>query len=161
MPLMWNNKIVHLLGKNFNLSKQILASNIKKWKKEDGKLSMVNEVFKEQEKLGIIERIENLVEFMRDHPECCFLPHMGIFKMDRDTTKCRVVFLSNLCERNSRTTSVSNNQAMLSGPCLNHKITTSVTLLRFDSHLLLFDIKKAFLNIELGDIDKNRLMFLW
>ena len=72
-----------------------------------------------------------------------------------------MVFLSNLCEKNPNAISVSNNQAMLAGPCLNHKISTSVMLLRFDSYLILFDIKEAFLNIELREMDSNMLMFLW
>lgn len=161
MPLMWNNKIVHLLGKNFNLSKQILKSNLKRWNRVEGRMDMVNSVFKEQEQLGIIERIEDLKGFMEQHPECCFLPHMGIFKLERESTKCRVVFLSNLAESNAEMASVSNNQAMLPGPCLNHSIASSVMLLRFDTYMVLFDIKKAFLNIELKETDKNRLMFLW
>ena len=49
---------------------------------------MVKEVFKEQENLGIIERIEDLIGFMNEHPEFLFLHHVAIFKMDRDTTKC-------------------------------------------------------------------------
>ena len=162
MPLMWNSKIAHLLGKNFNLSKQILKSNLRKLKRTEGGLEMVDNVFKEQEKIGIIERIENVDEYRDKHPECCFLPHMAVFKMDRTTTKCRVVFLSNLCEKNQEMPlTVSNNQAMMAGPCLNHKITTTVMLLRFDLYLILFDIQKAFLNIGLKENDQNRLMFLW
>ena len=63
---------------------------------------MVDNVFKEQEKLGIIERIENVDEYRDKDPECCFLPHMAVFKMDQTTTKCRVVSLSNLCEKNKK-----------------------------------------------------------
>ena len=162
MPLIWNNKNVHLLGKNYNLSQKILHSNVKKLKKIEGRIEMVDSVFREQEELGIIERIEDITAFMQEHPECSFLPHMAIFKPDRDTTKVRAVFLSNLCEKTaSEPYAVSNNQAMLVGPCLNHKITTSILLLRFDTKLILFDIKKAFLNISLRETDQNRLMFLW
>ena len=50
---------------------------------------------------------------------------------------------------------------MLPGPCLNSKLLTSLMLLRFDKLLLTFDIKKAFLNIELYEEDQNRLLFLW
>ena len=50
---------------------------------------------------------------------------------------------------------------MLPGPCLNHKITNALMLLRFDSLLMVFDLKKAFLTIKLPERDQNRLMFLW
>ena len=87
---------------------------------------------------------------------------MGVFKPERETTKCRVVFLSNLCERNpSQSVTLSHNQAMLSGPSINQKITTSVLHLRFDSKLLCFDIKKAFLNNALQPNDANKLLLLW
>ena len=86
---------------------------------------------------------------------------MGVFKPERETTKCRVVFLSNLCERNpSQSVTLSHNQAMLSDPTINQKITTSVLHLRFDSKLLCFDIKKAFLNIALQPNYANKLLFL-
>ena len=50
---------------------------------------------------------------------------------------------------------------MYSGPCLNQKLTVALILLRFDLKLLCFDVKKAFLNIELDEIDQSKLLFLW
>ena len=98
MPIIWNSKIKHLLPQNFNLSFKILESNFKKLQQSPEKLKLYDDVFKEQEKLGIIEKVENVRDFIKIHPEASFMPHMGVFKMQRETTKCRVVFLSNLCE---------------------------------------------------------------
>ncbi|XP_068229545.1 uncharacterized protein [Palaemon carinicauda] len=162
MPLMWNNKISHLLGKNFNLSRMIKRSNLTRIKNKPEHLKMVNDVFKEQQNLGIIEKIEDINSFINEHPEASFLPHMPVFKMTRDTTKCRVVFLSNLCEKSkSAKSTYSHNECMLPGPCLNHKIATSLIMQRFDSHLICFDLKKAFLMIGLKEGDQNRMLFLW
>jgi len=87
---------------------------------------------------------------------------MGVFKLGRETTKCRIVFLSNLCERDkSRNITVSHNQSIHSGPDLNGKLATSILQLRFGSHLLCFDIVKAFNNIVLSELDQNRNLFLW
>lgn len=123
---------------------------------------MYNEVFKKQVEEGIIEKIDNLPKYLEDHPVHSFLPHMGVFKPDRESTKCRVVYLSNLCEKNvSEHNTISHNQAMLSGPNINQKLSTSFTLLRFDSCLLCFDLKQAFLSIALNPVDQNRLLFLW
>ena len=161
MPIPWNPDCKHLLGTNYMLSKNILFSNLKKLQKNDV-LNMYNDVFKEQEQLGVIERIEDVDSFRSEHPECSFLPHMGIVKLNRETTKVRVVYLSNLCERTheSRTT-VSHNNAMLPGPCLNNKISTSLLFTRFDKFICIFDIKKAFLNIELKECDQEKLLCLW
>ena len=161
MPLTWNNNNRHLLGMNFNLSWKILRSSLRKLMTDKTKLMMYDEVFREQSKMGIIERITNLEAFKKANPGCSFLPHMGIFRTDRDTTKCRVVFLSNLCEKNGKKSLISHNQAILPGPCLNSKITTSLIMLRFDKFVLTFDVKKAFLNIELSKEDQNKLLFLW
>lgn len=161
MPLPWNPECKNLLGCNYNLSKKILYSNLNKLKKDD-KISLYNEVFLEQERLGIVERIENVDRYMKDHPDCSFLPHMGVFKMKRETTKVRVVYLSNLCEKNKRQpNAVSHNNALLAGPCLNSKLSTSLLLSRFDKYILIFDITKAFLGIQLNENDQNKLLCLW
>ena len=159
-PLKWNAKICHRLGQNYGLSKKILETNVSKLEKSN-KLLAYDEVFREQERAGIIDRIVNIDDFLRDHPESSFLPHMGVFKPDRDTTKIRVVFLSNLVEQNKSMHTVSHNQAMLPGPSLNNKIINSLIFTRFDKYLITFDLRKAFLQILVPEEDQNRLMFLW
>ncbi|XP_068228287.1 uncharacterized protein [Palaemon carinicauda] len=162
MPLLWNAKVSHMLGRNFHLAKVILESNLKKLKRNPSHLQLMNEALKEQERVGIIERIPNLDQFVHEHPEHSFLPHMGVFKLNRETTKCRVVFLSNLCERNStKGQTISHNQAIHAGPCLNQKLSSSLLHLRFDKLLVCFDLCKAFNQIALSDVDANRLCFLW
>ena len=162
MPLMWKTSNSHLLGQNLNLSKSILKTNLNKLRKNPEHLKLADNVFKEQLELGIIEKIPNMNQFLTEHPESSFLAHMCVFKLDRATTKCRVVYLSNLCEKDaSKPLTVSHNQAIESGPNLNQKLTTSLTHLRFGSKLCCFDIRKAFNNINLSDADANRLLFLW
>ena len=100
MPLLWRDEVSHLLAHNFNLSKQILKSNFKKLKNDSFRVQMYDEVIKEQVKLGVIEKIPDLTQFLNENPTASFLPHMGIFRMNKETTKCRVVFLSNLAENN-------------------------------------------------------------
>ena len=98
---------------------------------------------KEQVKLGIVEQVPDLSQFLKECPTSSSLPHMGVFRLYHETTKCRIVFLSNLAEKNPRLPqTISHNQAMLSGPNLNRKITTAIFKLRFDKYLLCFDLKK-------------------
>ena len=56
---------------------------------------------------------------------------------------------------------MSHTQAILPGPCMNHKILTALMLLRFDENMIIFDLKRAFLNIKLREADSNRLCYLW
>ena len=79
--------------------------------------------------------------------------------MDKETSKCRVVLLSNLVQKGTKP-AISHNQAMLCGTNLNSKISTAITKLRFDSYLMIFDIKKAFLNVSLRESDREKLLIL-
>ena len=100
MPILWNSHSCHLLGQNKHLSEVILNSPREKLDKDPHRLSLVNQVFEDQIKEGIIERIPDLETYMKENPQCSFLPFMGVFREQRETTKCCVVFLSNLSENN-------------------------------------------------------------
>ena len=122
----------------------------------------MDESFKKQEEEGIIERIPNLEDYLKNNPGYSFLPHMRVFKLDRLTTKCRIVFLSNLCERNKKNQkAISHNQAIYAGLPMNQSISTSLIHLRFGKFLLAYDLKGAFNQIKLSEEDSNKLLFLW
>ena len=159
MPLLWNNKVAHLLGNNYNLAKRILISQCKKFQDSPDKLKMIDQVFKDQVKMGIIERVSLPESIPELHPSYSYLAHMPIFRPEKVSSPCRVVFLSNLNGKGASI--ISHNQAMLSGPSLNRKLSTALISLRFNKFLLCFDLKKAFLQIELNEIDQFRLLFLW
>ena len=137
-------------------------SNLRKLKGSPDNLLMINKAFRDQVELGVIEKISNLEQFLHEHPEACFLAHMPIFKLDRETTKCRNVYLSNVTGVDpNKAVTLNNNQCMLVGPCLNLKILTNFIQLRFGQYLLCFDIDKAFLNIALQESDSLKLCLLW
>ena len=155
VPLLWNGSVSQYLSNNENLAKAVLRSNYKKLQKIPGQLQLVDQVIKEQLEAGIIERVPDLDLFKAEYPNYAFLSHMPVFKPDRNTTKCRIVFLSNLKE--SGKLSLSHNQCMYSGPNLNQKLSSSFLQLRFDKFLLTFDLKKAFNMLALQDIDQAKL----
>ena len=161
LPLLWNGQVSHLLGSNRGLAEKILKSNFKKLKHSREKLLMVDQSIKEWEEMGIVERILDLDSYLQDHPKHSFLAHMGVFKMDRESTRCRLVFLSNISETKKGVKTLSHNQAMYPGPCLNKKLSASFFSLRFDDYLMIYDLKKAFLQILLNASDQDRLLFLW
>ena len=66
---MWIHKISHLLGKNFNLSRTILKPNLSRLKNKPEQVHMIDNIFREQQQLGIIDRIDDIYSFMNDHPE--------------------------------------------------------------------------------------------
>ena len=141
--LFWNAQNAHLLPRNFNLSKSILKSLTRKL--DYDKLLKIDEVMKSQMNLGIIRKIDNVNAFLHEHSESSFLPFMGIFRPHKQTTKVRIVFLSNLCEKTKGLKlPLSHNNTIWPGPNLNSKLSTCLLHLRFDKYLLCFDIVKAF-----------------
>lgn len=132
-----------------------------KFKKNPQYLSLMHDTFKKQVTDGIIQKIGNIDQFVKENPCHSFLPHMGVFKPDRETTKCRVVFLSNLCEKSKfQPSAVSHNQPMYYGQSLNQKISTALIQLRFGKFSLCYDLKKTFNQIQLSDSDSEKLLFL-
>ena len=162
VPLLWNGKVSHLLSKNEALARLILKSNLKKLRRNDDHLNLIDQVVKDQLAAGIIAPVYNLEQYKAEHRDYAFLPHMGIFKPDRETTKCRIVFLSNLKEHErGKKLSFSHNQCMHSGPNLNQKLSLALLHLRFDKRILTYDLKKAFNMLSINEHDQSKLLFLW
>ncbi len=148
----------HLISQNYHLAYKILLLNIKKLKLSPKKLQQYDEVIREQETDDIIEIVPDIPSLLKES-SVAFLAHNGVFRNEADTTKCRIVFLSNLKEKSRD--GLSHNETSSSGSNLNNKLAFALTLLRFDQYLLIFDICKAFLQIQLSPEDQAKLMFLW
>ncbi|XP_068218540.1 uncharacterized protein [Palaemon carinicauda] len=162
VPLLWNGEVSHLLSKNEHLAEVILKSNFRKLKNNVGYLHLMDQTIKDQIAAGIIKPIHDLEQYKALHPDYAFLPHMGIFKPERETTKCRVVFLSNLRENEkNKKLSLSLNQCVHPGPTLNQKLSSAFLHLRFGQKLLTYDLKKAFNMLSLSESDQSKLLFLW
>ena len=158
VPALWKEEIEHLLSPNLNLACSILNSQKKKLSRD--KLKEYDAVIQGQLKDGVIERIGDISAYLKKNPEASFLAHNAIFRENVDSTKCRVVFLSNLSEKRSDR-NLSHNQCSKVGANLNIKMQISTLLLRFDKFLMTFDLKKAFLQLLLCKEDTSKLLFLW
>ena len=159
MPILWNSKVKHLLADNRRLAEKVLMSNFKKFGSYPGKFKMIDNNIRELENLKIIEKVDNMSEFIKDNPTFAYLPHNSIFKMNNETTKVRTVFMTNLAEKANN--GLSLNQVTHAGPTINQKLLTSLILLRFDRKLLCFDVVKCFLQIEIPETDQAKLLFYW
>ena len=74
MPLMWNENYKSLLGRNFNLARQICFACLRKLKKNKDQFKMIHEVI-DNKKMGVISTIENLYSIIADFPASCFIAH--------------------------------------------------------------------------------------
>ena len=155
VSLPWKRGLAEKLGSNFMLSKKILQNYIKQGQCF---LEKTDTVIREQISLGIIEKID-FDKFKKHVFSYSFLPHMGILKEEKETTKLRIVYMANLCE--SKNKHVSHNQALHAGPNLNRKLNLTLINLRLEKFMFIFDLKKAFHMIKISDLDQNRLLFMW
>jgi len=162
VPLLWNERVASGLGTNYHLAKSILLTNLQKLKNKPEHLKLIDDAFSEQLDRGIITRVDNVKSLVRNRKDISFLGHMPIIKTNNESTKCRNVMLSNICEKlKDGKPAYSHNQAMHSGPTLNRKLSTAIIQVRFDTRVLLYDLEKAFLTLGLKADDKNKLLFLW
>ena len=161
IKLLWDKEHSDRLANNFLLAKAILRANFKKLQKSTNQLTLYDSVIQDQLAKGVIEKVDNLEQFMRNCPNSSFLAHMPVFRENHASTPCRVVFLANLCDRRFNKNAINHNQALKSGVNCNKPISATLAELRMNKYILTFDIVKAYLNIGLYDTDSEKLMFLW
>ena len=86
-----------------------------------------------------------------------YLPHHAVFRADKRTTKCRIVFDASAQEEGG----VSLNDCVLPGPALQPNLAS--LLIRFRTHRigLMADIEKMFLQVKLAPEDQDVHWYLW
>ena len=156
VPALWDYKVLNRLPRNFSLAKGVLKSVFKKYKNDGEKLMQYDRVIREQFEAGVTERVNN----PEDYPNASYLAHNAVFKQESLSTKTRVVFLSNLCDKQNPA-NLSHNQVSLPGCDLNNKLPITATLYRFNKFLFIFDLEKAFLQLCLRPTDTDKFFFLW
>ena len=159
VPALWNSSVLHRLPNNYKLATKVLESVYKKLKADPVKLLQYDNEIKNQIENGIMVRVGNFKELINDI-NVSFLPHNGVFRPSNETTKCRIVNLSNLCDKSSPN-NLSLNQVSLPGPQVNNELFVSLTLYRFNRYLMIYDLQKAFLQLCLREEDTFRFLFLW
>ena len=121
-------------------------------RKDESLLQEYNTIFQKQLADNIIERMPVNKEECRS--QYC-IPHHGVLRADKQTTKLHVVF-DGSAEANQGDFSL--NECLEKGPNL-----TPYILLRCRSHpiSIIADIEKAFHQIMIDEGDRNFLRFLW
>jgi len=158
VPALWDESVKHRLPNNYKLANSILSNIQRKLSSQPDKLEMYDGVIKQQVTDGVLEVIDDLAA-VKNSDSVSFIAHNAVFKDNNDTTKCRVVLLSNLCEKGEG--NLSHNQVSVPGPDLNSKLFVTCTLYRFNKYLLIYDLEKAFLQLGLNPEDCDKLHILW
>ena len=143
-----------LLPDNYHLSKMRLESLLRRLKSKPEVLKHYDEVVKEQLERNIIEPV-NLTE-QTEVGKVHYLPHRENIRLDKDTTKLRVVY-----DASAKHHGPSLNNCLYSGPPLTPMIFDLMTRFRAHKVARTADIEKAFLNIAIAPEHRDFLRFLW
>lgn len=142
------------LPTNYANSMSRLRSVGNRLKRQPDILDEYDQVIREQLKCGVIERVSDLETGGRVH----YLPHHAVVRKDAATTKVRIVYDASSREKKS---DFSLNDCLHVGPSLNPLLFDILLRFRVRRIVLIGDIEKAFLNIEIDESDRDCLRFLW
>ena len=139
---------------NFNVCLTRLYYLRTRLRKDEGFLKEYECTFQQQMESGIIEQVPKSQE--RDEGSY-FLPHHGVIRQDKETTKLRIVF-----DGSSKAKGYSSlNECLDKGPNLTPQVFNILVTLRVHRIGLVADIEKAFHQIMIEESDRNLLRFLW
>ena len=119
-------------------------------RKQQGYLKEYDAIMKQQLESGVIEKVAELESADKIH----YWPYLAVVRKDAVTTKLRIVY-----DDYGKVTSL--NDCLHVGPWLNPLLFDILIRFRQKRIVLIADIEKAFLNIEVDKVDRDCLWFLW
>ena len=153
VQLPWINPHPPLVD-NLNLSQRRLCNLLRRLRQEPSLLQRYDTVIKEQIKEGIVEVVPDpwapVVEKVH------YLPHHGIIRDDKQTTKLRIVY-----DASAKEGGPSLNDCLYAGPPFGQFIFDILVRFRLHQVALVADIEKAFLMVSVAKKDMDVLRFLW
>ena len=150
----WDHEKLAQVPSNFVICK-MLSRKIQERVRTQGIAADYDKAFDDQLAEGIIEPIIIGEDFNPEDYK--FIPHHPVVKSENSSTKIRPVFNCSFKCKNSP----SLNDASYDGINMTHNMLDLLNLSRTNDHIVLADIKKAFLQIELKtDSDRNRFSFI-
>ncbi|KAL5496655.1 hypothetical protein EMCRGX_G012988 [Ephydatia muelleri] len=113
-----------------------------------------DKIIKDHIDQGIVEVVED--PWCMNTNKLHYLPHHGIIRENKLTTKLRVVY-----NASAKNNGPSLNDCLYAGPSFGQRITDILFRFRLYPVALVTDIEKAFLMICIAEDDRDVLRFLW
>ena len=144
----------YYLPNNRELAEQRVKSQLKRMSKQPELLEKYDNIIKEQEEQGIVEPVPEKPDGDHIH----YIPHHCVVRDQAESTKVRIVYDASAKERKY---AKSLNDCLHIGPALQPLLYDILIRVRLHKSVLIGDIKKAFLQIEVVPEDRDALRFLW
>ena len=141
---------------NYGLCVSRLHQLMSRLKRDKALLTEYNKILETQLEEGIIEVVP--ATKINSQEEAHYLPHHGVVRRDRDTTKLRIV-LDALAR--AEPNHYSLNDCLEKGPNLTPMIFDVLVKFRSNVIGITADIEKAFHQIVITEKDRNMLQMLW
>ena len=141
---------------HYNLSYNRVKSLQRRLLNDHDLLTEYDQIIKDQLGAGIIEKIRQ--EEINRSENVHYMPHHGVVRKDKQTTKPRVVFDGSAKFDDE---GLSINDCLNPGPNLIPKLLDVLVKFRYHPVALSADIEKAFLMISVNESDRDMLRFLW
>ena len=145
-----------IIPDSYNVAKSRLNSQLDRLKLKPEVFDEYNFVIKDQLNSGIIEKViedEEIPKPGMTH----YIPHIGVVKQERQTTKLRIVYDASSKVQGE----VSLNDCLHPGPNLAPLIFDVLLKFRMHKIALIGDLEKAFLQISIDPSQRDLLRFLW
>ncbi|XP_068756894.1 uncharacterized protein [Montipora capricornis] len=142
------------LESNYAQALRRLESVERKLRQDPVKAKAYKTAINEYVEKGFAEEVPDQSD---DNGTVRYLPHHAVFRDDKRTTKCRIVFDASAREG----CDASLNDCILPGPPLQPNLAS--VLIRFRTHKigLIADIEKMFLQVKLAPKDRDVHRYLW
>ena len=141
------------LSDNFGQSFQRLRNLCNRFVKDPELYDEYEAVMSDQIEQGVLERVPAVPPAVGDS---YYLPHHPVVRRDHASTKVRIVF-----DASSKIVGPSLNSALHEGPSLIAELFQILMRFRLHKVAVIADIEKAFLNIEINELDRDFLRCLW